>query len=536
MCVLRLMTTSPVLWWTAVVAWTAVYADSLGITRESYSQNPICRQNHCINPLFPGLHDLPRLEQLTWQCTKQDSKQYMTFCKDAVLYEPALPSPNSTGAALNLLIKAQDDAASTMFFYHMSGMGYEAFENQEPHLSADPCVKATWQMVCYTYFPRAAAGCATGEPVPYKRPCKSGCLDYLQSCQVECCDESPQCVFDHSVELGNGQSFLQTGYVDRLAPSAECTGLQLQSSSTKMAVPLRLILTLLGLQLAFLGGSSSTASARKPEVSKPMSKMLLAVVVGVMALCLQGCEGEIPRHDIGNWRGKPDYLVSYEYVQPGGSAQQATLNSCGQDLKLAATQQCSGRGYCRAWNKQDGNSISFCSCDSGWADPECRTPRKSQTKAFLLALLGGPLGLDYFYLGFPLWGLAKLLTLGGFGSWWLADIVRTGSGAVYAQDYRVAPDLPHWIFVVSVTGLFLFIGFLVSFESYFRFRKKKRADLLKLKESEESRKLTDPKQLNRLSPQYDPAAETKSFGRHPRPDGFVDGPRKFADTYGAVAG
>eukprot|EP00971_Amphidinium_carterae_P183005 3631573-Amphidinium_carterae.1 len=61
------------------------------------------------------------------------------------------------------LIKAQDDAAATMFFYHLNGMGYDPWEHREPRYSEDPCVQAVWRMTCYTYFPQSQAGCASGQ-------------------------------------------------------------------------------------------------------------------------------------------------------------------------------------------------------------------------------------------------------------------------------------------------------------------------------------------------------------------------------------
>merc|ERR1719478_128550 len=134
--------------------------------------------------------DLSRLESITWQCASHSMvNQYMEFCKDAVIYDSALPSPNLTAAAVNLLVKAQDDAAATMFFFHLNGLGYEAWENQKPAQSKDPCIRAVWQMVCYTYFPKMDAGCQSQQATPYRRPCASSCNNYLASCNVECCDE-----------------------------------------------------------------------------------------------------------------------------------------------------------------------------------------------------------------------------------------------------------------------------------------------------------------------------------------------------------
>ena len=37
--------------------------------------------------------------------------------------------------------------------------------------------------------------------------------------------------------------------------------------------------------------------------------------------------------------------------------------------------------------------------------------------------------------------------LGGCGIWWVLDIIRIGSAPVYAHEYRLAADLPHWAFV-----------------------------------------------------------------------------------------
>merc|ERR1719456_472911 len=103
----------------------------------------------------------------------------------------------------------------TMFFYHLSGMGYEGWDHQKPSDSENDCVRSVWKMVCFTYFPRADAGCKQGERSFYKRPCKSSCHNYIQHCAVECCDESVSCVFAHTTSSPEGQvRLLQTGYVD----------------------------------------------------------------------------------------------------------------------------------------------------------------------------------------------------------------------------------------------------------------------------------------------------------------------------------
>ena len=67
-----------------------------------------------------------------------------------------------------------------------------------------------------------------------------------------------------------------------------------------------------------------------------------------------------------------------------------------------------------------------------WTEPG-HAPRPDKTIRDLkwMSLLG-VLGLDHFYLRSPLTGLAKLLTFGGFGIWWIWDILQ-----VYTETDRV---------------------------------------------------------------------------------------------------
>lgn len=132
--------------------------------------------------------------------------------------------------------------------------------------------------------------------------------------------------------------------------------------------------------------------------------------------------------------------------------------------------------------------LAFCHCERDWADPECGTKRKSQTKAFFWSLFLGFAGADYFYLGFPLWGLGKLCTLGGFGFWWLIDVVRTGAGPVYAQNFRTSNDLPHWVAVLIMIFICMFTGFFVAIQNYLVYRKQIRAEVAELQNKEEARK------------------------------------------------
>ena len=44
------------------------------------------------------------------------------------------------------------------------------------------------------------------------------------------------------------------------------------------------------------------------------------------------------------------------------------------------------------------------------------------SRALLLSIFLGSLGVDRFYLGQPLLGVLKFITMGGFGFWWVYDI------------------------------------------------------------------------------------------------------------------
>lgn len=320
----------------------------------------------------------------------------------------------------------------------------------------------------------------------------SSCHNYVKQCGVECCDESVQCTFAHTkTNPQNGQlEVLQTGYVDQSGPSAMCTG----SASRSTSSPIMMLLCIFGLHWMASGASVTSHveggidGRKRPRV---FGRYLAVGLIMVLALCLQGCDIQIPTHKVGNWRTKTNYLSEYKYLPPGKSANAAVLNSCSLP-NVPATQQCSGRGYCKSFSTnsaaaQQSTPLAFCYCDRSWTDPECGTKRKSQMTAFFLSLFLGFLGADYFYLGFPLWGIAKLLTLGGAGFWWLIDIVRTGSGPVYAYDFRTAADLPHWVAVLVMISACMLVGFVFAIETYLIYRKNKREDVAKLQNSEEAR-------------------------------------------------
>jgi hypothetical protein len=474
-----------------------------------YTENGLCRKNNCINPLVPGLDDLPRLEKIEWQCaTNNLVTQYMSFCQDVVNYDPALPSPNAS-TPVTQLVKSQEDAAITMFAYHLSGMGYDYWDYREPAYSDSDCVRSVWKMVCFTYFPKASAGCKVGEQSIYKRPCRSSCQNYFEHCGVDCCDESVQCTFNHVAKAPNGSiELIQTGYVNIDGPSAFCTGTSRQSVRANFF----LLLAVLGMHLgssigATAGIESSTTTGgsrghRRPGKSSDYWRSMRAsfrrhALLGVLivaALSLQGCA--IDRHLKANWEQQPNYLGQLAFRVPELPRRDAVLNSCSQNV--SALVQCNGRGYCKSFaseaiSAQYHKPFSLCMCEPEWAGPECTVRRKSQITAFSLSLFFGVLGADYFYLGFPLWGMVKLLTAGGLGFWWLIDVIRTASGPVYAYQFRTAADLPHWVALCVIFLLASLVGFAISIEGYMIHRKAKRDDATRQTNGEMVRHFHDTK-------------------------------------------
>eukprot|EP00448_Togula_jolla_P010990 CAMPEP_0170615354 /NCGR_PEP_ID=MMETSP0224-20130122/25290_1 /TAXON_ID=285029 /ORGANISM="Togula jolla, Strain CCCM 725" /LENGTH=255 /DNA_ID=CAMNT_0010941075 /DNA_START=132 /DNA_END=899 /DNA_ORIENTATION=- len=212
-----------------------------GIVKELYTTNAICKQRYCVNPVFPGLLQLPDLEKQRWtKYSLADVKNVINFCKDIVDYDPGLPMPNRTADQALLSNDAQESAAEAdakateLYFYHLSAMGLEPWDHTEPmEDSAYPhrgCARSVARMACYTYFTKAYASATSGQEVQYLRPCGSTCNDYVQACNVECCDESVSCTFGQQPG-GVAALSVQKGYVDAAAPSLTCTGVAVEGGA-----------------------------------------------------------------------------------------------------------------------------------------------------------------------------------------------------------------------------------------------------------------------------------------------------------------
>ena len=64
------------------------------------------------------------------------------------------------------------------------------------------------------------------------------------------------------------------------------------------------------------------------------------------------------------------------------------------------------------------------------------TPPKSWVAALLLSIFLGELGIDRFYLGKVGTGILKLITLGGFGIWWLIDLILIATNSMTDSNGR----------------------------------------------------------------------------------------------------
>ena len=72
-----------------------------------------------------------------------------------------------------------------------------------------------------------------------------------------------------------------------------------------------------------------------------------------------------------------------------------------------------------------------------WLRELTKTKKESDKNwgvAFLLALLLGYFGIDRFYLGYVWSAILKLVTFGGFGVWWMVDLILLSMGKLCDAD------------------------------------------------------------------------------------------------------
>lgn len=251
----------------SAVTFVAALLSFTAIAQENHLSNVVCRQNYCVNPVFPALEQLPQLEARKWvKHSLANVSQWMEFCGGIVDYDPALPYGINSSQKMQSVVQdlseskivmdgdvpihanptedtvvELDRMAAKSYFFHLSGMGIEAWDHSEPTQVSShplrPCARSVANLVCFTYFPKAYAQLPAGQEVRYVRPCANSCENYKSACNVECCGEDLKCVWDAvperggrasdaktTLDAGGKEVLLQTGYVDAAGPSFQCTG------------------------------------------------------------------------------------------------------------------------------------------------------------------------------------------------------------------------------------------------------------------------------------------------------------------------
>lgn len=440
------------------------------VAAKEFSTDQMCVPFRCVNPVFPatrvlGQDFLAQQDERSWSCVDDaHGDLYLNFCKGVVRYEFAVPVAQGVELELGPLVRQEDDKALKAYFQHLSGLKLDALDYREPR--DDPCAESVWELVCYAHFPK----CNALQPNKYLRPCASECSNYVSQCGVECCDESVTCTWDEEVERADGSTAVESGFIAHAPPSTLCTGMVRGDVPNGMW------------SRSAAGRSSAVLAALLAATLGERPVLMAALLLG--AVSFQGCDARpdwYPRtpsmkgsitnmdpnhfekvmglHSVGNWRKQPDFSVTDSFKKKDGTL---VYDSC-SDHMIDTLHVCSGNGKCEAWDVNDVSTpLAFCRCYDAWAGPECRQRRSSQTYAFSLAVFGGFLGLDHFYLGFYYTGTLKLLTAGGFGVWYLIDVFNRGIGAPYTRDhFRCANDLPFWAFIVASVSLATALGFLL---------------------------------------------------------------------------
>jgi len=91
------------------------------------------------------------------------------------------------------------------------------------------------------------------------------------------------------------------------------------------------------------------------------------------------------------------------------------------------------------------------------------TSDRSFVATWLFAWLLGVLGVDRFYLGKIGTGILKLLTVGGFGIWWLVDLVLTLTNTAKDTDgRRIIGTRQEQMIAWIVTGAVILLGWVMS--------------------------------------------------------------------------
>lgn len=83
-------------------------------------------------------------------------------------------------------------------------------------------------------------------------------------------------------------------------------------------------------------------------------------------------------------------------------------------------------------------------------------PKNSKAVALLVSFFFGSFGFDRFYMGYTVLGIIKLLISGGFGIWWLIDLIMIGTGSLKNADGSELQQKPlsqQGVLLIVVVGI-----------------------------------------------------------------------------------
>ena len=101
-----------------------------------------------------------------------------------------------------------------------------------------------------------------------------------------------------------------------------------------------------------------------------------------------------------------------------------------------------GNKYCRVCSARTRPEAHVCVKCGARLHRIAQEGRKSWLVALLLSFFLGHLGIDRFYLGLIGTGILKLITFGGFGIWWLIDLILIATNTLRdSEGRRLVQDL-----------------------------------------------------------------------------------------------
>ncbi len=104
---------------------------------------------------------------------------------------------------------------------------------------------------------------------------------------------------------------------------------------------------------------------------------------------------------------------------------------------MSASEPAAPRCFCRACGQEIDARAAICihcGVATGVRPTALEPGRRDWLVALLLSIFVGSLGVDRFYLGKVGTGILKLVTLGGFGVWWLIDVILIATDAMTDVD------------------------------------------------------------------------------------------------------